>query len=238
MGKKNIKQRKLTVSRKKFIAGNQYYKCANEPGSKINALKGYDCPLWNSKNAKIEGCFDASGYEIDHITEHCIDQNDDDDNLQALCKMCHSFKTKKFLRNRQMPKHKNNNNYETDNDESDDETDNDETDNETDNDESDDEYENTISKHTSNIINPDRYKCSRCFKNFHKKSNLEDHLNRKNPCDPTKEMYKIKCKYCGKLYTRKYTLDRHIKTIHSKNINQIKLTNDNNYYNGIVTLPL
>ncbi len=60
-------------------------------------MKKYKCPLWNNDN---DGSFDESGYEVDHIVEHCITSDDSYDNLQALCKMCHSVKTKKFLINR------------------------------------------------------------------------------------------------------------------------------------------
>ncbi len=80
-------QRKLSESKKKYIAGKQYYKCANKQGSNIESLKDYECPLWKSNDVNTRGCFDASGYEIDHIIEHCINQNDSDNNLQALCKM-------------------------------------------------------------------------------------------------------------------------------------------------------
>jgi hypothetical protein len=92
-------------------------------------LEKYKCPLWKYDDLNLKGSFDNSGYEIDHITlslsgqvmleavlpsitEHCIDQNDDMDNLQALCKMCHSVKTKKFLMNR------NNNENNSDNNDS------------------------------------------------------------------------------------------------------------------------
>ena len=91
-------KRKLTESRKKDIAANQYYKCANRPGLTLIGLKDYNCPLWDKANNDIKGIFDKSGYEIDHIEEHCINGNDNDENLQALCKSCHSVKTKYFMR--------------------------------------------------------------------------------------------------------------------------------------------
>lgn len=94
----NKMSRKVTDSAKKHVAGKQYYKCANEPGSKIKGLEKYECPLWKA-NGKNKGSFDESGYEIDHITERCIGGNDNVNNLQALCKCCHSVKTKRFLRN-------------------------------------------------------------------------------------------------------------------------------------------
>jgi mRNA-degrading endonuclease YafQ of YafQ-DinJ toxin-antitoxin module len=110
-----------------MIAGLQHYKCANKPESNLIGLKNYKCPLYFHNDPILKGSFDDSGYEIDHITlslsgqvmleavlpsitEHCIDQNDDVDNLQALCKMCHSVKTKKFLMNRNNNKNNSNNN--------------------------------------------------------------------------------------------------------------------------------
>ena len=52
-----------------------------------------------AKNDITKGCFDESGYEIDHIVEHSITNDDSLNNLQALCKMCHSVKTKRFMIN-------------------------------------------------------------------------------------------------------------------------------------------
>jgi pyruvate-formate lyase-activating enzyme len=121
--------RKLSEAKKKMIAGSQHYKCANKPESNLIGLKNYKCPLYFHNDPILKGSFDQSGYEIDHITlslsgqvmleavlpsitEHCIDQNDDMDNLQALCKMCHSVKTKKFLMNRHNTRNNSNNNME------------------------------------------------------------------------------------------------------------------------------
>lgn len=88
--------RKVSESKKKIVAGKQFYKCANKPGSEVRGLDGYDCPLWNREGV-ICGSFDESGYEIDHIVEHSVSGDDRLDNLQALCKMCHSVKTKRFM---------------------------------------------------------------------------------------------------------------------------------------------
>jgi len=97
-------KRTLTASQKKSVAGRQYYKCANKPGSNLLGLSDYLCPLWDRSDKDIKGCFDKSGYEIDHIEEFCITQNDDLDNLQALCRMCHSVKTSSFMQNRKKSK--------------------------------------------------------------------------------------------------------------------------------------
>ena len=86
--------RKVTEGQKKIIAGRQQYKCANSPNSNLLKLENYICPLWQSENNS--GCFDESGYEIDHIIEHTISHDDSLQNLQALCVTCHRVKTKRF----------------------------------------------------------------------------------------------------------------------------------------------
>ena len=63
--------------------------------SNLKNLEDYICPFWNKQDDS--GCFDESGYEIDHIEEHCINGNDSPENLQALCKCCHIVKTKRFM---------------------------------------------------------------------------------------------------------------------------------------------
>lgn len=90
--------RKLSESLKKKVAGKQFYKCANKPDKSHKSLLNYKCPLWSNSNKDIQGNFDESGYEIDHIKEYSITKDDSEENLQALCKMCHSVKTKRFLR--------------------------------------------------------------------------------------------------------------------------------------------
>ena len=83
----------LTESKKKDIAGRQNNKCANnlidEYGKKI---LNYECPFWKNGN---NGNFDLSGYEIDHIIRFADSQDNNESNLQALCRCCHSVKTKK-----------------------------------------------------------------------------------------------------------------------------------------------
>jgi len=88
--------RKVTDALKKQIAGRQRFKCANKPGFTLTGLENYDCPLWKI-NDDDKGSFDESSYEIDHIIEHCISKNDNENNLQALCKNCHVVKTKRFM---------------------------------------------------------------------------------------------------------------------------------------------
>ena len=86
----------LTFDQIDIIAARQRYKCANEPGSNIKYLEKFLCPQWKDID-EFKGNFDEGGFEIDHITEFCIGQNDHADNLQALCTTCHSVKHKKFM---------------------------------------------------------------------------------------------------------------------------------------------
>ena len=83
-------KRRITESVKKTIAGKQNYKCAA-------SIPGYQCPLYRRNG---DGIFDESGYEIDHIEEFSINNNESDGNLQALCLMCHMVKTKRFNRSK------------------------------------------------------------------------------------------------------------------------------------------
>lgn len=53
-----------------------------------------------------QGIFNEAGYEIDHIKEFSISHDNSEENLQALCPICHSFKTKKFMNNLKKQKDK------------------------------------------------------------------------------------------------------------------------------------
>lgn len=90
--------RKVTHATKNRIAARQSYRCVNNPDATIEGLKGYNCPLWYITGDN-RGIFDESGYDIDHIIEFCLTQNDNDDNLHALCKSCHRVKTSRFMSN-------------------------------------------------------------------------------------------------------------------------------------------
>lgn len=94
-----MSQRKLSEAVKKKIAGKQFFKCANSPNAQLNGLTNYSCPLWINPDIKFKGNFDEAGYEIDHIVEYSLTQDDSENNLQALCRMCHMVKTKRFLTN-------------------------------------------------------------------------------------------------------------------------------------------
>ena len=93
-----MSKRSLTHSQKKFVAASQHFKCNNKPGSKLKGIRDYKCPLWKDEDNK--GTFDISGYEIDHIKEWSISNDDSLDNLQALCISCHKVKTKNFMMRR------------------------------------------------------------------------------------------------------------------------------------------
>lgn len=90
------KNRNVSEAKKKSVAGKQNFKCANKPDANITRIEDYRCPLWE-KQGDNQGCFDESGYDIDHIVEHALTYDDSIKNLQALCKSCHSVKTKRFL---------------------------------------------------------------------------------------------------------------------------------------------
>jgi len=84
--------RDIREGTKKKIAGKQFYRCANKPDITLYNLENYNCPMWLLYN----GSFDESGYDIDHIIEFSISQNNMEDNLQALCVSCHRVKTRNF----------------------------------------------------------------------------------------------------------------------------------------------
>jgi hypothetical protein len=69
-------------------------KCANNPDNPV--IKDYICPMWLLYN----GDFDISGYQIDHIEEFSITNDNSVNNLQPLCSCCHIVKTKLFMKNK------------------------------------------------------------------------------------------------------------------------------------------
>ena len=52
------------------------------------------------------------------------------------------------------------------------------------------------------------YQCSKCLKNFKKKSTYDCHMSRKFPCIKNLEI-ESKCIYCNKIYSTKYNLKIH-----------------------------
>lgn len=111
-----MQKRKIPFKTEMFVAGEQHYRCANEPGANLRGLEGYNCPMWKEDGID-KGLFDESGYRMNHIIERSIGGSDDVDNLQALCVPCHTVKTKRFMRNfNNKTKDKNNNNNNDDSD--------------------------------------------------------------------------------------------------------------------------
>jgi hypothetical protein len=102
--------RNVSESVKKRVAGKQNFKCANSNDRTLKGLEGFFCPLWQIKGS-IQGIFNESGYEIDHIVEHSISHDDNENNLQALCLMCHSVKSKRFATNKAKNNSKQKNHY-------------------------------------------------------------------------------------------------------------------------------
>ena len=88
----NIPNRYIPEKTKEKIIDRQNGKCANFPGSKLWRIGVYECLLWKYRKGK----FDESGYEFDHVIEFCLTKDNNINNLQALCPMCHSVKTKNF----------------------------------------------------------------------------------------------------------------------------------------------
>jgi 5-methylcytosine-specific restriction endonuclease McrA len=80
----------------KTVLLTQYNKCCNRPDKPAVNLRGYGCLLWKYQ----DGTFDESGYEMDHINEHCATSDNTLENLQALCPNCHSVKTRRFMKNK------------------------------------------------------------------------------------------------------------------------------------------
>ena len=91
------KSRVIPQKIKKQVLEKQEHKCANNINN-IIYLKNYECILWKYQN----GLFDESGYEFDHINEYSKCYDNSLNNIQALCPNCHSVKTKRFMKNKQL----------------------------------------------------------------------------------------------------------------------------------------
>lgn len=213
-------KRNVSNGKKNIVIGKQGHRCANNPDANLEGLHGFQCPLWKIEGNK-KGVFDMSGYDIDHIDEFCVSHNDDINNLQALCKMCHSVKTRYFM----VTKYNKDNNLL---------------------DAIEDEYnnmnkeemiakikgleeeiielqaqldannntENVVNNivinnnNTNNInnINVVKNQCPTCLKIFSRKNKLINHMEKscKGP-NPNK----TQCDYCMQNFTRPYHLKRH-----------------------------
>lgn len=90
----------LKSLKKKDVASDQFFKCANFLGSNLPGLEDYECPMWLKPVNKNPGSFDKSSYQIDHKFEFSLSHDDSRKNLQALCPCCHAVKTKLFMINK------------------------------------------------------------------------------------------------------------------------------------------
>ena len=87
---------KVSESTDDLIAGRQWFRCANSPGSNLYSLKGYLCPLWRIETDE-KGRFDEAGYDIDYIGEFSLIDGDESHDLHAICKMCYGVKKNRLM---------------------------------------------------------------------------------------------------------------------------------------------
>jgi 5-methylcytosine-specific restriction endonuclease McrA len=87
--------RSIPLNIRRKIVATQKYRCNNRPNTMLRNLDDFECPLW--KREEDPGIFDVNGFEIDHIIEFKISQDNSEENLQALCRICHKEKTKQFM---------------------------------------------------------------------------------------------------------------------------------------------
>ncbi len=195
---------------KKQIAALQHYRCANEQGSNLDGLKNYLCPLWKDES-DIQGIFDESGYQIDHIMERAEGGSDDPSNLQALSCMCHSVKTNRYMiggKNNKNKKpnsgsakknNKNNKNKKPNGG-----------------------FAKKNNQNNKKLIA--RFECDNCPYKTNHKGKFDAHLSKIIPCNKyrlnknVKEIENYYCEQCNKNFSRGDSLFRHIKTFH-ENIN-------------------
>ncbi len=192
-------KRKISESKKKEIAGKQRFKCANKPNSKLKGMGDYKCHLWKLEGDD-KGSFDETGYDIDHIEEFSVSHNDNDENLQALCGLCHRIKTRNFMRTINKKKKYDNS------------------------DNSDNELNNGYDQVKNKKISTAKFKCPNCPYKTNKQDNYNKHVNRKNSCKKNKKIHgntrkekeNTYCEICDRNFTREDSLKRHNKTYHSE----------------------
>jgi 5-methylcytosine-specific restriction endonuclease McrA len=93
-----MSNRYISKKTKLELLNRQNQKCANNPNDPISSFTSYKCLLWKYQ----DGSFDLSGYEVDHIIERSLCNNNNINNLQLLCPNCHSYKTKMFKTNKKI----------------------------------------------------------------------------------------------------------------------------------------
>jgi hypothetical protein len=225
------KRKKIAQSTINSILVRQRFRCANSPGSGLDRLANFLCPLWRIESDD-RGFFDDSFYDIDHIKEVSISGDNSLGNLQALCKSCHGVKTRSFMKEyakiklakQEQSIEKNSNdkssnesddeNKSGDDNKSDDENDSDVKNESDDNNESDDENKSDDNNRSDANVNIDQFKCNCCNKTFTRKESLEYHMNNKvcigKKYVVDKEKGDFSCKYCGKTFKASSNMYRHV----------------------------
>jgi len=82
---------------KKNILIKQNFQCANNPYRPALNLSDYKCYLWIHNN----GYFDEATYNIHHIDEYKLSNNNTINNIQALCPNCYAVKVNRFNKQKQ-----------------------------------------------------------------------------------------------------------------------------------------
>lgn len=215
--------RNISESIKKRIAGKQEFKCANNPDVELVGIVGFMCPLWARSGA---GNFNEAGYEIDHIIEHSITYDNNEKNLQALCLMCHTVKTKRFMNNRK--------NREISSDSSSSSSE------DTSELSSDSVHSNTDTpKDFSGMRNPkySYHRCKRCKDPFYTSTALKIHIKKQKKCERQKTSDKILAPcicQCGKELSTPQKLKHHkqICRVCILNINNVEDNSTKNIINN------
>ncbi len=87
--------------------------------------------------------------------------------------------------------------------------------------------ERYLTRHTKAKTCEKQHVCNKCQKEFTTAQNLRSHMQRKVPCVPdavpviNADNANNTCKYCGKTYANRFSLDRHVKTCNMKNDNSL-----------------
>ena len=160
------------------ISAKQKHRCNNSPGSNIRNLNDFECPLW--KNDENPGLFDENGFDVDHIMEFSLTQDNSEENLQALCITCHKEKTRIFNESRFKNIKSVKKNKPTDN------------------------KNKKIIKDPKCVKATKKYVCDDCKKIFASRENLNYHIRNK-VC----ENKKFSCKYCENKFASYISMHRH-----------------------------